>query len=66
MNITTRRFPRTLAEAFPDSLEASIAKAEYGAAVKIYRNESVPTHAWLPMMCVCFAIGVLTGVLLCQ
>ena len=39
MNTTTRTFPRTLAEAFPDSLEASRARAAYGCAITRYRSD---------------------------
>ena len=61
MNITTRRFPRTLAEAFPDSWEASIAKAHYGCALTIYRSELVPTHVsagFVVAMLISFLLGV--------
>ena len=62
MNQTTRRFPRTLAEAFPDSLEGSLARAEYGAAVTRYRHSDFSViRAYAPVMSVVFLAGFLAG-----
>ena len=66
MNETTKRFPRTLAEAFPDSREASIARAHYGAAITRYKSESVHTRAWVGYVVylgTAFAIGAVFGLL---
>ena len=64
MNITTRRFPRTLAEAFPDSLEASQARAQYGCAIQVYRGDSVHTRPWVGYVVylgTAFTVGLLCG-----
>ena len=63
MNETTKRFPRTLAEAFPDSREASIARAHYGCAVTRYREDFSHTRVYMPIICVCTLIGFIAGVL---
>lgn len=65
MNTTTRTFPRTLAEAFPDSLEGSIARAHYGAAITRYKRDLVPTRALGPVMAL-FFVGFLTGLLVAK
>ena len=65
MNTTTKRFPRTLAEAFPNSLESSQARAAYGCSITRYKGNSY-AHVWVPPLCVAFFIGFLAGVLLCR
>ena len=66
MNPTTRRFPRTLAEAFPNSLEASQARAAYGCAITRPGGNQSYAHVWVAPLCVAFFIGFLAGVLLCK
>lgn len=55
---TTRKYPRTLAEAFPEDTEH---RARYGCAVEITGDR--PTH-WpevLQFAAVCIAIGYCLG-----
>jgi hypothetical protein len=55
---TTRTFPRTLAEAFPDDSDH---RARYGCAIEI--TEEPPTY-WqetLQLASVCIAIGFVLG-----
>ena len=64
MNTTTRRYPRTLAEAFPDSREASIARAHYGAAITRYRENFSHTRVYAPYMLFGFFVGLFLGMML--
>ena len=64
VNPTTRTFPRTLAEAFPDSLQASQHRAAYGAAITRYRVRHIyaPSEA-VTWLLTAFLIGLSVGMI---
>lgn len=56
---TTKRFPRTMAEAFPNE---SRYRAEYGCAITRYRHSDFSViRAYMPVMSVVFLAGFLAG-----
>jgi len=55
---TTRTFPRTLAEAFPDDPEH---RARYGCAIQITGDRPTYWQETIQLAAVCIAIGYLLG-----
>ena len=55
---TTRTFPRTLAEAFPNDTEH---RARYGCAIEVIGGKPTYWQETLQFACVCIAIGYCLG-----
>jgi hypothetical protein len=55
---TTRTFPRTLAEAFPNDSDH---RARYGCAIEVMGDKPTYWQETLQLACVCIAIGYCLG-----
>ena len=55
---TTRKYPRTLAEAFPEDTDH---RARYGCAIEITEEPPIYWQETLQLAAVCIAIGYVLG-----